>query len=772
MGSRGSKPSPSSSPNPDGSTSSGNANGSSSSSSTSRRRLRLRTDSQNNPHNETSSDDVSDRNISHSNSHSNTANAGRRRRRGASNAGQDALNSGNCMNDEGIMDQAPKVGYWQMLRGGYDELVHAIIRPPRAEYSESVLGPTVFTVDGVVFEREDLELRNKRGQKLVCSHWKPRHMNSEDAQPMPCVIYLHGNASCRAEALETLPLILSSGMTLFALDFAGSGHSEGDYISLGWYEREDLEAAITYLRESGKTSTIGLWGRSMGAATALMFAERDPSIAAMVLDSPFASLKQLAKELSAEVNVPNVLMGVALRMVRSSVRARAHFDIFKLEPIKHAEASFIPALFGHGEDDHFILPHHSQQLFDAYGGDKNIILFDGDHSSTRPQFFNNSVGIFLYNTMISTTQQTSDVVGHADPQNFDFALNYTMPPPMAGSSAGSIDRSSTVGGLRTNTSGNGDYYEEAMIRHAIQLSLAEAQNASSSDVDHRGGAEHGHDINGSSAHNDHANENRRRGARGGPSDNDADDDDATDREEEDVHLHTADDDDDEFALEAALEASYEERVSGHPSSASPFGAGEEGSSSSSYENTTSSAYMDAPPLLQRLLAQSDELDVNNTEYSDARDGIRASELNHDDYKNPSSSAGRYLANYAEPPPAPNAAQPSRRGTDASMRARASSAGDDDNDDSRSNDSDDVQDEDSELEEVRAKSALDETSRLDDKQTHLHGEEFPTIDGVPLPLQDKDESLRRKASYSSSSSSGGNDGATRSKTNGRERPGKP
>mmetsp|Transcript_11907 Transcript_11907/g.23347 ORF Transcript_11907/g.23347 Transcript_11907/m.23347 type:complete len:290 (-) Transcript_11907:65-934(-) len=180
------------------------------------------------------------------------------------------------------------------------------------------------------------------------------------------------------------------------------------------------------------------------------------------------------------------------------------------------------------------------------------------------------------------------------------------------------------------------------------------------------------------------------------------------------------------------------------------------------------AYMDAPPLLQRLLA-SDELDVNNTEYSDARDGIRASELNHDDYKNPSSSAGRYLANYAEPPPAPNAAQPSRRGTDASMRARASSAGDDDNDDSRSNDSDDVQDEDSELEEVRAKSALDETSRLDDKQTHLHGEEFPTIDGVPLPLQDKDESLRRKASYSSSSSSGGNDGATRSKTNGRERP---
>ena len=33
---------------------------------------------------------------------------------------------------------------------------------------------------------------------------------------------------------------------------------------------------------------------SMGAATALLHGHRDPSIAAMVLDSPFADLKQLS----------------------------------------------------------------------------------------------------------------------------------------------------------------------------------------------------------------------------------------------------------------------------------------------------------------------------------------------------------------------------------------------------------------------------------------------------------------------------------------------
>jgi hypothetical protein len=39
----------------------------------------------------------------------------------------------------------------------------------------------------------------------------------------------------------------------------------------------------------------------MGAATALMHGDRDPSIAAMVLDSAFSDLTQLAEELVDKV---------------------------------------------------------------------------------------------------------------------------------------------------------------------------------------------------------------------------------------------------------------------------------------------------------------------------------------------------------------------------------------------------------------------------------------------------------------------------------------
>ncbi len=37
-------------------------------------------------------------------------------------------------------------------------------------------------------------------------------------------------------------------------------HSQG-YVSLGHFEKDDLKTVVNHLRNSGKTSRIGLWGR-------------------------------------------------------------------------------------------------------------------------------------------------------------------------------------------------------------------------------------------------------------------------------------------------------------------------------------------------------------------------------------------------------------------------------------------------------------------------------------------------------------------------------
>ncbi|KAJ8603024.1 hypothetical protein CTAYLR_001575 [Chrysophaeum taylorii] len=293
------------------------------------------------------------------------------------------------------------MSYWEMAKVGYQELVNAIIRPPRASYEAEHLGPPCFEWHERFFERTDLELINPRGHRLACSHWRPV---GDDGAPRPCLIYLHGNSSARVEAISQLALCFSIGATLFAFDFSGSGKSEGEWVSLGYWERDDLATVIAHLRASGRVASIALWGRSMGAVCALMHSSRDPSIAAMVCDSAFADLTQLAEELvdrarSNGLTVPGFVVSIVLRMVKNSVQKSAGFKLEDVAAINQVETSFVPTLFVAAEQDDFIASHHSSMLHEKYAGDKNLVLVEGDHNSPRPRFLFDSAAIFLQTYM-------------------------------------------------------------------------------------------------------------------------------------------------------------------------------------------------------------------------------------------------------------------------------------------------------------------------------------------------------------------------------------
>ena len=75
---------------------------------------------------------------------------------------------------------------------------------------------------------------------------------------MPCVIYCHANASSRCGVLNNLRYLLPFNMTVVCFDFAGCGISDGEYISLGHYEKDDLKMVIDFLRNDKGVSTIGI----------------------------------------------------------------------------------------------------------------------------------------------------------------------------------------------------------------------------------------------------------------------------------------------------------------------------------------------------------------------------------------------------------------------------------------------------------------------------------------------------------------------------------
>lgn len=194
-------------------------------------------------------------------------------------------NTAQQQQQEQAEEEPKQLSYIQMAKMGYQELVNAIIRPPRAEYKvqyrnetsrgpdeivhvsyislESfsffqmeALGPPAFNFCGKRFTRTDFTLRTKRGYNLECSHWEPVERATDR---IPVVIYMHGNSSARVEVIPQLSYLLSLGVAVFAFDFAGSGKSDGEYVSLGYYEREDLSCIVAHLRATNVVSTIALW---------------------------------------------------------------------------------------------------------------------------------------------------------------------------------------------------------------------------------------------------------------------------------------------------------------------------------------------------------------------------------------------------------------------------------------------------------------------------------------------------------------------------------
>mmetsp|Transcript_3755 Transcript_3755/g.4366 ORF Transcript_3755/g.4366 Transcript_3755/m.4366 type:complete len:138 (-) Transcript_3755:151-564(-) len=111
--------------------------------------------------------------------------------------------------------------------------------------------------------------------------------------------------------------------------------------------------------------------------------------------------------------MPGFVVSMGTKFIAKSVRDKAKFELDKVKPINHVDKAFIPILFGHAQDDDFIIPSHSEDLHEKYAGDKNYISFEGDHNSERPQFFDDSVVIFFINCL-----QVHSIVPQ-DRKNFD-----------------------------------------------------------------------------------------------------------------------------------------------------------------------------------------------------------------------------------------------------------------------------------------------------------------------------------------------------------------
>jgi fermentation-respiration switch protein FrsA (DUF1100 family) len=175
---------------------------------------------------------------------------------------------------------------------------------------------------------------------------------------MHTIIYFHGNAGHLGYRAEKFRTFAAAGFGLVAVSYRGYGGSEGSPTQDGLYS--DAAAALAYAREVLKIPQhrLILYGESLGTGIATYLATKHPDIALLVLEAPYRSVEDRAKEMYPYLPVRYLIT-----------------DRYPLLALLPAVKS--PVLIFHGTKDVIIPFAHGQAVYAAASDPKRFVVFEG-----------------------------------------------------------------------------------------------------------------------------------------------------------------------------------------------------------------------------------------------------------------------------------------------------------------------------------------------------------------------------------------------------------
>ncbi len=112
-----------------------------------------------------------------------------------------------------------------------------------------------------------------------------------EGYPRGRILLLHGSRADRREMLERARFLNMAGYATLMIDLRAHGQTDGDQITFGYREAEDVRLALQHMREQLPHTKIGLIGVSLGGAAALL-GPSPAKVDAMVLESVYSNLEQ------------------------------------------------------------------------------------------------------------------------------------------------------------------------------------------------------------------------------------------------------------------------------------------------------------------------------------------------------------------------------------------------------------------------------------------------------------------------------------------------
>ena len=221
------------------------------------------------------------------------------------------------------------------------------------------------------YKNEEWTATSSDGRHLAATHYIPDNPGRRWA------ILVHGYGRDQRYTGDYAEVYLEHGYQVLTPDLCASGKSEGQYITMGVKEGEEIAVWANRIKAQYPDAQIVLHGVSMGAATVLMAAARDDitGIAAVIEDCGYTSAYEMfSNQLGVIFDLPEYPIMPCVDVVSG---LKTGVKVSDAAPIRVIDRIKAPVLFIHGSADKLIPPSMMDRLYDSCRSKKKKIIIEG-----------------------------------------------------------------------------------------------------------------------------------------------------------------------------------------------------------------------------------------------------------------------------------------------------------------------------------------------------------------------------------------------------------
>lgn len=200
------------------------------------------------------------------------------------------------------------------------------------------------------------------------------------------VVVVHGYGRTQNSVFDIADYYLQQGFNVLTPDLRAAGTSEGQYLSMGHFESEDLLLWIQKIVDEDKNARIALHGVSMGGATVMLTSAKKPisNVKVLIEDCGFTSAYEMfAKELKRMYGLPAFPI---MNFVDIVCKYKTGHFLSEAAPVDVIEHTKIPTLFIHGEEDKLAPKEMAEELYKVSTAAKYLVMIPkAEHADARIQ---------------------------------------------------------------------------------------------------------------------------------------------------------------------------------------------------------------------------------------------------------------------------------------------------------------------------------------------------------------------------------------------------